>query len=61
MTKERTVLIDGCNTPFDVAIKLMDDKLRESLQTKEFKTDQDFVDAYADAHRRKFGEPFYIE
>ncbi len=60
MNKGRTVLINGCNTPFDVAIKLMDDKLRETLQTREFKTDQDFADAYAEAHRRKFGEPFRI-
>jgi len=39
----------------------MDDKLREELQTREFKTDQDFTDAYAQAHRRKFGEPFSVK
>ena len=61
MNADRKVLIDGCQVPWDIAISQMDDKLREQLQTKNLKSDQEFADAYAEAHRRKFGEPFSVE
>ena len=60
MNEARTVIVDGCVTPWDVAVDLMDDELREQLQTQDLPSDQAFVDAYAEAHQRKFGEPFVI-
>lgn len=60
MDEARTVIVDGCVTPWDVAVSLMDDKIREQLQTQDLPSDQAFLDAYAEAHRRKFGEPFCI-
>lgn len=57
----RNVVVDGCETPFDIVLSQMDDELREQLQANEsVKTDQDFVDAYLRAHERKFGEPFTV-
>jgi hypothetical protein len=61
MNNVRKVIIDGCQVPWDIAVSQMDDTLREQLQAKTFATDQEFADAYADAHRRKYGEPFSIE
>jgi hypothetical protein len=61
MNNVRKVIIDGCQVPWDIAVSQMEDGLREQLQTKNFASDQEFADAYADAHRRKYGEPFSIE
>lgn len=61
MDNVRRVLINGCNVAWDVAVSQMDDALREQLQTRNLKSDQEFADAYVEAHLRKFGEPFSIE
>lgn len=45
---------------FDVALKLMDDEIRENLHNYKFSSDQDFINAYLVAHEIKFNEKFTI-
>lgn len=51
----------GRELNFDAAVILMDDEIRESLHTKLAPcTDQQFFDAYAKAHEKKFGEEWEL-
>lgn len=44
---------------FDVAVNLMDDKIREEIHMNLTPcTAQEFFDAYCEAHEIKFGEEF---
>ena len=47
----------GTEIDFDFAVGLMDDDIREDLHAKLAPcTEQEFFDAYADAHFDKYGE-----
>lgn len=56
-----TKVIDrnGKEIDFDAAVQLMDEDLREKVHG-EFsgETEQEFIEAYAEAHIEKFGENF---
>ena len=61
MTESEWVLVNG--EPIDLvgAFALMDDKLRAQLQVELAPcSTQAFMDAYAAAHRAKFGEDFAV-
>lgn len=50
------VMVDGREVDFDAAVVLMDDEIREELHGEMAPCgDQEFADAYAKAHARKFG------
>lgn len=54
-----TVTLNGKIIDFALAIQLMDQDLLEELRTElEPCSDQEFIDAYAQAHMKKFGEDF---
>lgn len=49
----------GVQVDYEAAVNMMDDEIREDLHLKfEGKSDQEFFDAYAEAHEEKFGEEF---
>lgn len=55
------VLLNGNLVDFDAAVNMMDDEIREELHNKLAPcTDQEFMDAYAEAHEAKFNERFEI-
>lgn len=55
------VLLNGYEVDFDVMVNMMDDEIREELHNKLAPcTDQEFVDAYIEAHEAKYGEQFEI-
>lgn len=55
------VLLNGYEVDFDVVVNMMDDEIREELHNKLAPcTDQEFVDAYIEAHEAKYGEQFEI-
>ena len=61
MTQRDWVLVNGQSVDFDGAVVLMDKKLRSELQTELAPCSaQRFIDAYAVAHRAKFGEDFIV-
>lgn len=46
---------------FDAAVNLMDDDIREALHWSIAPcTEQDFFDAYCEAHEEKYGEEFAV-
>lgn len=47
----------GVEINFDVAVSMMDDEIREQI-CGTVDTEQDFFDAYCEAHAKKFGEIF---
>lgn len=48
---------DSFAIEYDAAVELMDDDLREELHRELSPcSEQDFFDAYADAHKKRFGE-----
>lgn len=52
---------DGRGVDYDSAVALMDDDIRESLHTALAPcSEQDFFDAYLDAHYVKYGEEFTV-
>ena len=57
------VTLDGKNyNTFDAFVQLMDDDIREKLHSQLAPCgDQEFLDAYAEAHRLKFDEEFEIQ
>lgn len=58
MTK---VLINGNEVDFDAAVGLMDDDIREEVHGRLAPcSEQEFADAYAEAHRAKYGESFTV-
>ena len=55
------VLLNGNLVDFDAAVNMMDDEIREKLHNELAPcTDQEFMDAYAEAHEAKYGERFEI-
>ena len=56
MTK---ITINGQQFEIDAARNLMDDELCESIHGT-VETEQEFVDAYLEAHLAKYGEEFVI-
>ena len=55
------VLLNGNLVDFDAAVNMMDDEIRENLHNELApRTDQEFMDAYAEAHEAKFNERFEI-
>lgn len=55
------VLLNGNLVDFDAAVNMMDDEIREELHNELAPcTDQEFMDAYAEAHEAKFNERFEI-
>ena len=45
----------------DAVVNLMDDELREELHSsKEWKSEQQFIDAYCKAHKKRFGTDFVV-
>ena len=55
------VLVNGYEVDFDVVVNMMDDEIREELHNGLAPcTDQEFVDAYVEAHEAKYGEQFEI-
>lgn len=49
----------GTEIDFDVAVQLMDDEIREQIHADIAScTEQEFFDAYCEAHETKFGEEF---
>lgn len=55
------VLLNGNLVDFDAAVNMMDDEIREKLHNKLAPcTDQEFMDAYVEAHEAKFNERFEI-
>ena len=56
MTK---ITINGQQFGIDAARNLMDDELCESIHGT-VETEQEFVDAYLEAHLAKYGEEFVI-
>jgi len=58
----KQVTLNGKTIDFDAAVNLMDDEIRENLHNKMAPcTDQEFMDAYVQAHAAKFdGEEFQV-
>ena len=55
------VLLNGNLVDFDAAVNMMDDAIREELHNKLAPcTDQEFMDAYVEAHEAKYNERFEI-
>ena len=49
------------NGLFDAAVALMDDEIREELHNKLAPcTEEEFLEAYIEAHFKKYGEVFTI-
>jgi hypothetical protein len=61
-TMSKQVTLNGKTIDFDAAVNLMDDDIREDLHSKMAPcTDQEFIDAYVDAHAAKFdSEEFQV-
>lgn len=57
MTK---ITINGHEYDAAAVANLMDDEIREDLHSRNFDSEQAFVDAYLAAHRAKFGEEFTV-
>lgn len=57
-----TVTLNDKTIDFDAAVNLMDDEIREDLNTRIGGcTEQEFMDAYVRAHAEKFdGEEFQV-
>lgn len=57
------VIINGNRVDFDAAVNLMDDEICADLHSsQDWKSDQDFADAYVVAHAEKFnGEEFVVQ
>jgi hypothetical protein len=56
-----TVLLNNETVDFDVAVNLMDDDIREVLHNELSPcSEQEFMDAYTDAHQKKYGEEFVV-
>lgn len=58
----KQVTLNGQTIDFDAAVNLMDDDIREELHAKMAPcTEQEFLDAYIQAHAEKFaGEEFRV-
>ena len=59
--KSTKVVVNGNTVDMEAAVNLMDDDLREQLHTELAPcSEQEFVDAYAEAHEEKFSEVFTV-
>ncbi|MDF2649395.1 MAG: hypothetical protein K0Q73_5200 [Paenibacillus sp.] len=60
MTKQYpTVIINGKETDFEALVQLMDEEIREELHSKLAPcSEQEFAEAYMDAHREKYDEEY---
>ena len=58
----KQVTLNGKTIDFDAAVNLMDDDIRECLHNKMAPcTDQEFLNAYVEAHAAKYdGEEFQV-
>ena len=58
----KQVTLNGKTIDFDAAVNLKDDEIREDLHNKMAPcTDQEFMDAYVEAHAAKYdGEQFQV-
>ena len=60
------VIINGKSVDFDAAVNLMDDEIREGLNSRvawdqdDPSSYQNFVNSYCVAHAEKFGEDFQV-
>ena len=55
------VQVNNHMVDFDAVIQLMDDEIREEIHQELAPcTKQEFVDAYVQRHREKFGEEFTV-
>lgn len=54
-----TIIIDGKRVDLDAARILMDDELSDAIHGT-VATDQEFADAYLDAHLAKYGVEFVV-
>ena len=56
------VMLNGYEVSFDACVNMMDDEIREDLHAKMAPcSDQEFLDAYVEAHAAKYdGEEFEI-
>ena len=53
--------LDGMEINYNAAVNLMDDDIREELHLEMAPcTNQEFLDAYMEAHREKYGTDFVI-
>lgn len=52
---------NGEELDFEATVTFMDDEIRETLHDELAPcTDQEFFDAYAKAHKEKFGEDWFL-
>lgn len=57
----KKVLLNNHEVDFDAAVNMMDDEIREELHNELAPcTDQEFMDAYVEAHEAKYNERFEI-
>ena len=55
------VTYNNTQVDFEGAVNLMDDEIREALHAELAPcTDQEFFDAYCNAHEEKYGEKFAV-
>lgn len=54
------VWLNGVQVPFDAAVELMDDELRERIAGLYIEDAQMFMNLYRLAHFRKYGEEFEV-
>ena len=56
------VMLNGHEVDFNACVNLMDDDIREALHMEMAGscTEQEFLDAYCEAHSNKYGEEFCI-
>ncbi|WP_298049182.1 hypothetical protein [uncultured Bifidobacterium sp.] len=56
-----TVILNDKPVDYDTAVNLMDDDIRESLHDSISPcSDQEFLNAYLEAHYAKYGEEFTV-
>lgn len=61
-TNDGIVRSNGHEFDYNMAVGYMDDELREELHIELAPcSDQEFFDAYAMAHRKKFGETWELD
>ncbi len=55
------VTYNNTQVDFEAAVNLMDDEIREAIHAELAPcTEQEFFDAYCEAHEEKYGEEFAI-
>jgi hypothetical protein len=54
------VMVGGLSVARNAVVALMDDEIRESLHDQAWESEQEFVDAYCEAHEAKYGQAFVV-